>query len=132
MCCEARLKKRKTLKKRERENGNFLFDHSRHSAMCLTVLLSQEERGLLLLLHRSPVSAQSLGKVMWQLGFSRGAESAEWGERDGLETKRAQATAGSWAGARGEFCVDPESTGRCVKGRKTAGCVTVGSRGHGS
>ena len=38
--------------------------------MCLTVLLSQEERGLLLLLlSRSPVSAQGLGKVLWCLGF---------------------------------------------------------------
>ena len=36
--------------------------------MCLTVLLSQEERDLLLLiLYRSPVSAQGLGKVTWFL-----------------------------------------------------------------
>ena len=106
------------------ENGHFLFDHLLHSAMCFTVLWSQEERGFLLLLllllcmHWKEVQSQLRAWEKWYGSLVLHVEQ-ESGEKEmSVQTKRAKATAGSWAGARCECCVDTESIKRCVKGRQ--------------
>lgn len=101
------------------ELGHFLFDQ----AMCFTVLWSQEERGLLLRLlllllcmHWKEVQSQLRA---WEKGCGSLVlhVEQEGGEKEmSVQTKRAKTTAGSWAGARWEFCVDTESTKRWVKG----------------
>lgn len=66
-----------------------------------------------------PVSAPGLGKVTWQLGFLSTMPLSPCGERSGESGEKqmsvrsggAKAMAGSWAGARREFCVDTGSTG---------------------
>ena len=113
-------KKKKTVKKREKEKMVIFYLTIHCTLLCATPCCWARKREACFccccLEVQSQLRAWEKCCGAWFFMWSR--ECREWGERDELETKRAKATAGSWEAARWEFCVDTESTGRCVKGRE--------------